>query len=660
MKALSWLDHIGVGRKIAAIVGVLLIPIAFLTYLLITEKQISIRFAEAEVDGVAFLRPVEAMMRGAIRASRGGAAEWERWGEAVDAAHRRYGEAMETAEPVAGVAAAVRALRAAPQPAREAAQAELLTQIRALITRIGDKSNLILDPDLDTYYVMDVVLLKLPDLLQRMAELADARRAAAAAPQLSDEQRANLIVLAAAVRSTMEGLEASADLGYRGNPDGSLRPRLERTVAALKAATAAFVDSAPADVTARQEAMERALEAAWTASADALVDMLGARIQGFRARMGVALGIVALLLVMALALAVAIGRSISRPLMRLNDRMAALTEGDTAAEIPYRARRDEVGTIARAVEFFRQALIDRAALAATRDGEMQAQLGAAQERERVATDFQRRMNAVAGSIAGIVAEMQSTGARLSHVVEQTNARCVTMTASSEKTFGSIEAMTAVTDDLKSSIGAISERVGASRTMAEDAVREVRETNAIMGNLGEASRRIGDIVSLIQNVAGQTNLLALNATIEAARAGEAGKGFAVVATEVKSLARTTAGATEDITRSIGEMQALANDMAKRMGQVGAAVERISATVGEIAGAVEAQSRATRDIAASVGATAEGTRTVSQDLAALTSISAEAAAAADGARSMSAQLREQAAGLSEAFASFDRKVGDKRTA
>jgi len=498
---------------------------------------------------------------------------------------------------------------------------------------------------------MDIVLLKLPELLQRAAELADARRDAGGA-QLNDEQRANLIVLAAAVRSTMEGLEASADLGYRGNENGTLRPRLERAVAALKAATAAFV-AATGDVTPGQEALERAFEGTWAASADALVDMLRLRIHGFRMRMGMALGIVALLLLMDLGLAVAIGRSINRPLMRLNDRMAALTEGDTAVEIPHRERKDEVGTIARAVEFFRQALIDRAALAATRDGEMQAQLAQAQERERVSTDFQRRMNAAAGSIAGIVAEMQSTGSRLSHVVEQTNARCVAMTASSDKTFGSIAAMTTVTDELKSSIGAISERVGASRTMAEAAVREVRETNAAMGELGEASRRIGDIVSLIQNVAGQTNLLALNATIEAARAGEAGKGFAVVATEVKSLARTTAGATEDITRSIGQMQALAQDMAKRMAQDGDAVERIAGTVGEIAGAVEAQSRATQDIAASVGATAEGTRTVSQDLAALTSISAEAAAAADGARTMSTRLQEQATGLSEAFAALEKR-------
>src|SRR5690349_5720092 len=81
VKALGWLDHVGVGRKIAAIVGALLIPIAFLTYLLISEKQISISFAEAEVDGVAFLRPVEAVMLGAIRAARGGPADWARWEE---------------------------------------------------------------------------------------------------------------------------------------------------------------------------------------------------------------------------------------------------------------------------------------------------------------------------------------------------------------------------------------------------------------------------------------------------------------------------------------------------------------------------------------------------------------------------------------------------
>src|SRR5262249_15491423 len=124
VKALGWLDHVGVGRKIAAIVGTLLIPVAFLTYLLITEKQISISFAQAEVDGVAFLRPVEDLMLGAVRATRGGAAEasWARWEQALDAAQLRYGEAMETAEPLVAVRTAARTLRAAAAgPARDAA-----------------------------------------------------------------------------------------------------------------------------------------------------------------------------------------------------------------------------------------------------------------------------------------------------------------------------------------------------------------------------------------------------------------------------------------------------------------------------------------------------------------------------------------------------------
>ena len=112
------------------------------------------------------------------------------------------------------------------------------------------------------------------------------------------------------------------------------------------------------------------------------------------------------------------------------------------------------------------------------------------------------------------------------------------------------------DELAASINEIVTQTAKSNEVASNAVSEARRTAKTMTELGDAATRIGEIVGLIQAIAGQTNLLALNATIEAARAGEAGRGFAVVASEVKSLAAQTAKATEDIASQVGAIQAAA--------------------------------------------------------------------------------------------------------
>src|SRR6185503_6388623 len=93
----------------------------------------------------------------------------------------------------------------------------------------------------------------------------------------------------------------------------------------------------------------------------------------------------------------------------------------------------------------------------------------------------------------------------------------------------------------------------TNTIVSTAVDEAGTTNEQIGSLAQSAQKIGDVVKLIQDVAGQTNLLALNTTIEATRAGEAGRGFAVVASEVKSLAVQTGKATEEISSQIAAVQ-----------------------------------------------------------------------------------------------------------
>ncbi len=149
-------------------------------------------------------------------------------------------------------------------------------------------------------------------------------------------------------------------------------------------------------------------------------------------------------------------------------------------------------------------------------------------------------------------------------------------------------------------------------MAGDAVSQAQSTTERVSELSRAAARIGDVVELINAIAGQTNLLALNATIEAARAGEAGRGFAVVASEVKALAEQTAKATEEIGQQVGGIQAATQDSVGAISDISGTIARLSEISSAIAAAVEQQGAATQEIARNVAQAAQGTQQVSANV------------------------------------------------
>ncbi|HEY4862680.1 MAG TPA: methyl-accepting chemotaxis protein, partial [Xanthobacteraceae bacterium] len=154
------------------------------------------------------------------------------------------------------------------------------------------------------------------------------------------------------------------------------------------------------------------------------------------------------------------------------------------------------------------------------------------------------------------------------------------------------------EQLAGSVAEVARQTASSTEVAGRAVAETQRSVGIMGTLGEAASRIGEVVGLIQSIAAQTNLLALNATIEAARAGEAGRGFAVVAAEVKSLANQTARATEDIAHQIGAIQEASGEARIAIDTVSSVIEEMSAMAASIASAVEEQNMAVVSIANNV--------------------------------------------------------------
>jgi methyl-accepting chemotaxis protein len=149
-------------------------------------------------------------------------------------------------------------------------------------------------------------------------------------------------------------------------------------------------------------------------------------------------------------------------------------------------------------------------------------------------------------------------------------------------------------------------------MANDAVGQARTTNEQVSELSKAAARIGDVIELINTIAGQTNLLALNATIEAARAGEAGRGFAVVASEVKALAEQTAKATGEIDQQISGIQDATQRSVKAIKTISGTIEKLSEISSTIAAAVEEQGAATQEISRNVQQAALGTQQVSSNV------------------------------------------------
>ncbi len=185
-------------------------------------------------------------------------------------------------------------------------------------------------------------------------------------------------------------------------------------------------------------------------------------------------------------------------------------------------------------------------------------------------------------------------------------------SASVQTATNVQAVAAGAEELVSSVSEISHQIHEASSVSGKAVEEAARTGGIVTHLSEAARRIGEVVSLIADIAGQTNLLALNATIESARAGEAGKGFAVVAGEVKNLAAQTARATEEISSQIASVQTVTQEAVTAISTISATIGQINQISAAIAGAAEQQNAVARDISSNMQSAAQAVAQVSHNM------------------------------------------------
>ena len=255
-----------------------------------------------------------------------------------------------------------------------------------------------------------------------------------------------------------------------------------------------------------------------------------------------------------------------------------------------------------------------------------------------------RVKGISGIVAAAATQMQATAETMAAAADEATRQAGSVSLAAEAASMNVQTVASAGEELSASIGEIARQVTESTVVTQQAVVETDKTRASIESLAEAAQKIGNVVTLINNIAGQTKLLALNATIEAARAGDAGKGFAVVASEVKSLSDQTAKATHEISSQVSAMQAATETSVVATQGIADTIRKVAEIASAIASAVEQQSAATREISANVAQAAEGTQQVSANIAGVSAVASQTNGASAELLASSGEMARQAEALS----------------
>ncbi|WP_027516790.1 methyl-accepting chemotaxis protein [Bradyrhizobium sp. WSM1417] len=326
--------------------------------------------------------------------------------------------------------------------------------------------------------------------------------------------------------------------------------------------------------------------------------------------------LVAIILAAAVIIGIGVGfylvRDVSSGINSIIEPMQALGKGELSAEVPHRGEKTEIGAMADVLQIFKEALIAKKAADEAAAADAEAKIERGRRVDNITREFETMIGEIVQTVSSASTQLEASASTLTSTADRSQRLATTVAGASEEASTNVQSVASATEEMASSVGEISRQVQESARMAGDAVGQARTTTERVSELSKAASRIGDVVELINTIAGQTNLLALNATIEAARAGEAGRGFAVVASEVKALAEQTAKATGEIGQQISGIQAATNDSVGAIKEISSTIERLSEISSAIAAAVEEQGAATQEIARNVQQAAQGTQQVSSNI------------------------------------------------
>ena len=347
-------------------------------------------------------------------------------------------------------------------------------------------------------------------------------------------------------------------------------------------------------------------------------------------------------------------RRLVRRLTSVGEAMRRLSSGDTDLSVAAAADRDEIGEMARSLEVFRAAEIERRGYAEQQTAEQSKQRARAEAVEQMIDGFRGSVTQVFHAVADNVARMEKTAHTLSGIAARAGEQARSASSSSQQTSTNVHGVASAAEELGASIREISQQATQAKGVVDRAAAITISADRQVGQLSSGASRIGDVVKLIRSIAEQTNLLALNATIEAARAGDAGRGFSVVASEVKTLANQTAKATEEIGTQIAAIQAATTEAVEAIRSIGTVMDDISGFTATIAAAVEEQSASTQEIARNVHEAATGTTDLVANVTTVTEAIEDTNRSASDVLAVSQALSQQSGTMRKEIDAFLERV------
>ncbi|BET66827.1 methyl-accepting chemotaxis protein [Opitutales bacterium ASA1] len=612
-----------------------------LLWLAISNLNGYIAFARQEAKGAAVLRPasevlVEVCLHELSR--RGGGREGataEALGR-VEGALARLRSALDVHGPALDFAAAGaapddrtgatledfeanwREAVAAPWPEARRAYADTRAVLREMITHLGDTSKLILDPDLDSYYVMDLVLLAVPEAIDRVA-----RTAALAGSRTADTEREFIVLstfvsdldptrIATSLRTALA--EDDASYGHLASMHASLPPLEARYRESLAGLVAVLGGGDGAVIAQRSADVQEALVNFAHGGLDALEALLETRIDHYERTRRTQAIVAAGALLVALGLAREIARDIVKRLSQALDSVVRVSRGDLTGRVSGTAT-DEIGRISRAID------------------EMSG--GLESSMTRVRDD--------AGSLSALAQQLAAVGTQVRADSHATADEAQAVAAAAEQVSRSIVAVAAAGEQMTASIKEIARQATGVTDMSIEAESLAKRADGMIGRLDKFSHEIATVTDVIGGIASQTNLLALNATIEASRAGDAGRGFAVVADEVKKLAGETGRFASEIRGKIDAIRDSTSETVEAVQRIATCVVDIRSAQTVIASSVEEQSVTTEETSSKTQEVARGGSEIAREIHSVS----DAARRSSDAATQALEAAEQIASVSRAM-------------